>query len=236
VVVVGCACGRVFDAARYRARLLCGGVGTGDRSVNTADRTILLATVGAAGSLFLSLSLFDATPFPGWIAAVTLALAITAAIGVMVARGDPVVLVYAAVSVSVFLAAVIATDSLLVSREADFDPAAGETVVLRSTDLSPVAAVVAGSGARWDVATADETLASRLAIEHGVEVMLVGGFLGTDPILTPTRMRDMLTSGQVAFLDVPQLVRTPADKMLAVVAETCEPAVDVLTASITTCQ
>ncbi len=205
-------------------------------ALNTADRTILLATVGAAGSLFVSLSLFDTTPFPGWIAAVALAVAVTAAIGVLVAGGDPVVLVYAAVSVSVFLAAVIATDSLLVRREADFDPAAGETVVLRATDLSPVAAVVGGSGARWDVATADETLASRLAIEHGVEVMLVGGFLGTDPILTPTRLQDMLTSGQVAFLDVPQLVRTPADAMLAVVAETCEPPVDVLTARITTCQ
>ena len=61
---------------------------------------------------------------------------------------------------------------------------------------------------RYLLATSNLIVAASIVVETGEPVMATGGFLGTDPILTPARLAQMIGTGQVRFALVP--IRTAA--------------------------
>ena len=63
-------------------------------------------------------------------------------------------------------------------------------------------------GERYLLATSNLIVAASIVVETGEPVMATGGFLGTDPILTPARLAQMIGTGQVRFALVP--IRTAA--------------------------
>jgi 4-amino-4-deoxy-L-arabinose transferase-like glycosyltransferase len=57
-------------------------------------------------------------------------------------------------------------------------------------------------GATWEVAVQSAGQAESLIIEHGVAVMAMGGFIGSDPILTEKSLRAKIAKGEVRYFMV----------------------------------
>lgn len=59
------------------------------------------------------------------------------------------------------------------------------------------------TGERWDVAVSGSHNGSDLIISYGLSVMSLGGFSGTDRILTPAAAQELVSSGKVRYFLMP---------------------------------
>ncbi len=182
-----------------------------------------LSLVGLGVSLFLTAELISpASPFGGPLG--LLALALFAAVGALLARAnsewDPVVVGGLVSIVAVMMS--ISIGHLLIDRHWSFDPAAGDESSLVNSSEAEVAALVASSGGA--IAMDNEALASRLVAENGSSVVLVGGFLSRDPILTEAELLRRIDDGEVALIAAPQDSRSLAGRLLLGVQDRCSKA------------
>ena len=115
----------------------------------------------------------------------------------------------------------LSVETLLATREASFDPAAGEVVELRLPNLALVANELSAPDSTWSLATSNETLATRLIAEHQQSVMLVGGFLGRDRILTGDDLSSLVSTGEVGQVLAPRRLVSPADEILTEFGSAC---------------
>lgn len=115
----------------------------------------------------------------------------------------------------------LSVETLLATREASFDPAAGEVVELRLPNLELVANELSAPDSTWSLATSNETLATRLIAEHQQSVMLVGGFLGRDRILTGDDLSSLVSTGEVGQVLAPRRLVSPADEILTEFGSAC---------------
>lgn len=120
------------------------------------------------------------------------------------------------------LGAIISMNTLFSSAPLSFDPAAGDVV----TDTIPrVDGLTLGSVSHdpvWDVATTDPGVAALLSLEYDLDVMLVGGFLRRDPILSAEEVIELSQTGVIGFVHRPDLRVSRLDSELHDLLEDCE--------------
>ena len=116
----------------------------------------------------------------------------------------------------------VSVDQLVTGRSFSFDPGAGDRSVSTETIVRPLPDLEQVD-ARWALATDDEALASQLIATRGTSVMLVGGFLGRDPILSASELTALIEEGHVAYLIDPIDNRSSAARLLQEIADLCRP-------------
>lgn len=200
------------------------------------DRTglplILLATAGwqiylclaaseTIGSDWLSLT---------WLTSIAIAAACAAILFVVTQQGSAKLFTAAAIG-ALLVAPLLTTASVVLRRPNIAAPVANMNVLLtppdadrqalRASRLDAARQKLTGylianrKSAKFLVAVPNANVAAPLIIQTGLPVMAIGGYLGDDPILTPTDIERLVADGQLRFVMLGGFTLAPAKQAAA---------------------